>query len=121
MNADYRPWHEIVKLAVKHIGKRAVYLSNGLEYQTKEEDVIWTFVQLELRKLYGISEDTPASQYPVAYLNTIVNVLHSGIFFFESEKEQYKFFDIFNQEPVYASAIFACVYNEHGECEMENT
>lgn len=109
---EYFQWHEICGLAAKQKGKWAVYISNGLEFVTQAETDIWDFVQAEFIKLYGAD---------MAFYQQIGNILHGGMFFFDSEAECYEFYRIFELPLTDSSAIYACTYNPNGECETENT
>ena len=108
---EYLQWHQIYGLAAKQKGKWAVYIGNGLEFLTDKDTEIWNFVMDELIKLYG--DDT--------FHRQIGNILHGGMFFFDSKAECYEFYRIFEQPLTDSSAIYACTYNPSGECETENT
>ena len=103
-------WHEVIKLAVKQIGKRAVYVSNDLSYDSPQDDKIWQFVIDEIK-----------AKFPDNAYNLLSGVTNSGLFFFDTEEEQYKFYDIFEQPLTDSSAIYASTYDADGECETENT
>ena len=47
--------------------------------------------------------------------------LYDCLFFFDTEKECYDFYRIFEQELTDSSAIYACTFGPDGQCETENT
>ena len=49
------------------------------------------------------------------------SLIHGGMYFFEDGSEAVEFFNIFNNEPVYSSGIYAALYDESGNCLTENT
>ena len=106
-------WSEINSLAVKQIGKPAVYVSNVLEYDTPKDDEIWKFVMAEIKSICGDETDE--------FYTVIASLVCGGLFFFDSEEEQDRFYKIFEQPLTDSSAIYACTYNSLGECERENT
>lgn len=106
-------WVETISLAVKQMGKPAVYVSNGLEYGTLKDDEIWKFVMAEVKSICGGETDE--------FYTAMSKLVYSGLFFFESEEEQYRFYKIFEQPLTDSSAIYACTYNSDGKCETENT
>lgn len=106
-------WNEINGLAVKQIGKPAVYVSNGLKYDSPEEDQIWEFVREEMKSIYGDGTDE--------FRAVLSGLINGGLFFFDTEEEQYRFYRVFEQPLTDSSAIYACTYNSDGECETENT
>lgn len=111
----YVQWSDITSLAVKQMGKRAVYIANHLTYSTPASAVdiaIWNFVVETVRAKYATTE----------LQNSIIgNLISGGLFFFENEKEQYEFYRIFESDPVYASGLYALTFDEFGEFETENT
>lgn len=106
-------WNETNSLAVKQIGKPAVYVSNGLEYDKPNDDQIWKFVLYEMKSIYG--EDTNE------FYDVLSGLINGGLFFFDSEEEQYRFYRVFEQPLTDSSAVYACTYASNGECETENT
>lgn len=121
MKVEFKHWHQILELATKQIGKPSVYISNGLEFITPKDESIWRFVQDEVQKLHGIEYNGDVSVLTVDYRNTMSNILQGGLFFFETEEEQYKFYKIFEQELTDSSAIYACTFDRNGKCKTENT
>lgn len=105
-------WHEIISLAVKQIGKPAVYISNGLEYDNPKDDEIWKFVQSEVKAIYGETNE---------FYNVMAGLVSSSMLVFDSEEEQYRFYRIFEQPLTYSSAVYACTYSPDGQCQTENT
>lgn len=111
MNMNYADWTRINELAVAQEGRDAVYISNGLNYD-KHDLHIWEYIQTEMRKIY--SEDK--------VFDIMTNMIHSGMFFFDSTEERDIFYDILNvRDLTYSSAIYACVYEEDGTLVTENT
>lgn len=109
MKQNFAGWTDINKLAVKQVGRWAVYVSNGLELATPKENAIWEFVLAEIKKLYP--DD----------VNMLCNLVQSGLFFFDTEAEMEAFYSIFDAPLTDSSAIFACTYEPSGECLTENT
>jgi hypothetical protein len=105
-------WNEIHSLAVKQMGKPAVYVGNGLEYNTPEDDEIWKFVQSEVKAIYGETNE---------FYNVMSGLVSGSMFFFDSTEEQYRFYRIFEQPLTDSSAIYACTYDSDGQCQTENT
>ncbi len=106
-------WHEIVGLAVAQKGKPAVYVSNGLEYNKPEDDEIWKFVLEKCKNMFGEETDD--------YYAVMTHMIGGGLFFFDTEEQQYDFYRIFEQPLTDSSAIYACTYNAAGVCQTENT
>lgn len=104
-------WNEVIKRAVKQTGKWACYVSNGLEYGSPRDDKIWRFVLDEFKSKFG--EDQ--------FYSILPNLIGSDVFFFDTEEECYKFYEIFNQPLTDSSAIYAATYSPDGQCETENT
>ena len=106
-------WAEINSMAVKQMGKPAVYVGNGLEYDTPKDDEIWKFVMAEIKSICGGETDE--------FYTVMASLVSGGLFFFDSKEEQYRFYKIFEQPLTDSSAIYACTYNSDGTCETENT
>lgn len=106
-------WAEINSLAVKQMGKPAVYVGNGLEYDSPKDDEIWKFVMAEVKSICGGETDE--------FYTVMASLVNGGLFFFDSEEEQDRFYQIFEQPLTDSSAIYACTYNSLGECLTENT
>ena len=106
-------WSETVGLAVKQMGKPAVYVGNGLEYDSPKDNEIWNFVIAEMKSICGGETED--------FYTAMLNLVSSGLFFFDNEEEQYRFYKIFEQPLTDSSAIYACTYNSDGTCEKENT
>jgi hypothetical protein len=105
---QYESWNSVLSLAVKQVGKRAVYINNGLNYD-EHDDGIWNFVLEQVKEKYN---DDPGMKG---------DLIHGGLFFFDNEEEQYKFYDIFNAPATDSSALYALTFDEHGNSETENT
>lgn len=121
MKVEFKQWHDVLGLATKQIGKPSVYINNGLEYNTPEDETIWFFIQSELASLYGVDAKTCTYRECPEFFDIRSNLIQGGLFFFESEEEQYKFYKIFEQPLTDSSAVYACTFNKNGECETENT
>jgi hypothetical protein len=106
-------WDQINQLAVKQAGKPAVYVGNGLMYDTPQDDDIWKFVMAEMKSIYGDNSDE--------FYSIMLGLVHGGMFFFDSEEEQGTFFRVFMHPRVQNSAMFACTYGHDGECHTTNT
>lgn len=105
-------WTEVHSLAVKQVGKPAVYVSNGLE-MTPEDDKIWEFVLTEMKSIYGDNTDE--------YYSIMAGLVSGGLFFFDTKDEQYRFYRVFEQPLTDSSAIYSCTYSADGACQTENT
>lgn len=104
---------DIYKLAVKQVGKPAVLVSNGLEMNNELDDRIWSFVKESMQQIYGNDPDK---------LHQIIfGLAVSGLFFFETQEEQYKFYNVFCEPLTDSSSIYACTYDQNGDCLTENT
>lgn len=106
-------WHDIVALAVKQIGKPAVYVNNGLEHKDEKDDEIWDFIITSVGELYG--KDTQR------FYNVMGTLTAGGLFFFDNEEEQYEFYRIFEQPLTDSSAVYATTYGADGQGQTENT
>lgn len=104
-------WNKIHELAVKQVGKPAVYVSFGLDLESPEGDAIWKFVTAYLKNMYD-------SQ---TRWNLEVAILNSELIFFENEEEQYRFYKIFEQPLTDSSPLYAIAYSKDGVTETENT
>ena len=106
-------WNEINSLAVKQMGKPAVYVQNNLEYNTPKDEEIWLFIREQCKTLCG--DNTPE------YFNAMMSLVSGGLFFFDTEKEQQQFYKIFTEPLTDSSAVYACSYGADGICWNENT
>lgn len=106
-------WNEINSLAVKQMGKPAVYVSNNLEYDTPKDEEIWVFICEQCKSLW--EDKTPE------YHNAMMSLVSGGLFFFDTEEEQHQFYKIFTQPLTDSSAVYACTYRADGVCWNENT
>jgi len=50
-----------------------------------------------------------------------MNIIHGGLFFFKTDASRDKFFKVFNEKPIYGSAVYASTYDKNGNCLTENT
>jgi len=101
---DFVQWHQINELAVRQMGKPAVYVSNGLEYVTDKEKAIWEHILTKVNNR-----------------DHTVDLIYGGIFFFDTMDEAQAFYGIFNEYPVESSPVYACLYSPGGVCLTENT
>lgn len=106
-------WNSTNQAAVAHVGKPAVYLANHLTFDNDGDNPLWEFVITEVQRLYGDGS--------AAYFEVISQVIHGGLFFFDTAEEQYEFYRIFEQTLTYAGPIYAITYAADGTCETENT
>lgn len=105
-------WNEVQSLAVKQMGKPAVYVGNGLEYDKPEDDETWKFIMAELKAIYGETDE---------FYNIMAGLVNGSMFFFDTKEEQYCFYRIFEQPLTDSSAVYACAYGPDGQCQTENT
>lgn len=110
MKLEYTDWNATNSLAIAQKRKPAVYINNELTYDGSH-CVIWEFVMESLKPKMDKDE----------FYNSLSDLIHGGLFFFDTMEEAEEFFGIFNQKPVYASPIFAVLYDSTGECLTENT
>jgi len=103
--------NSVVEFAVRFIGKPCVYIDNGLEFDTVEDEIVWKYVTDELVRLY--SHDM--------YLTVVNTVLHGGLIAFDTEKEQEELYSIFTSQEVHASGIYAVAFDKDGNAMDENT
>lgn len=106
---------DIISLAVKQEEKPAVWVSNNLELSDRfssKDDEIYRFVLDQVRDLYGKE---------VAEKEFFIGLTGSSLFFFETEEEQYKFYDIFQTPTVDSSGFYAMTIDKYGNIETENT
>lgn len=107
-------WNEIHSLAVKQVGKPAVYVGNGLDYYDSIDDQkIWSFVLEQMKSIYGHNTEE--------YFDIMSGLSTSSLFFFDTIEEQYRFYRVFEHELTDSSGIYACTYAADGTCETENT
>jgi hypothetical protein len=101
-------WEDVVSLAVRQEGRLAVYVNCGLDYSPETvtvDEAIYEFISTEFVKLY-----------PEQYYS-----MHDCLYFFDTEDEQMKFYNIFTQPLTDSSAVYAATYDESGNCQTENT
>lgn len=110
MKPEYVDWNSTNSLAVAQKGKSAVYIHNGLLFDDIDSH-IWEYVMESLKS--KIDEDE--------FLNSLSSLIHGGLFFFDTMEEAQEFFNIFNQNVVYASPIYAQLYDSNGMGLTENT
>ena len=111
MNVEYADWCSTNSLAVAQKGKPAVYINNELDYNSANSMEIWNFVREYLKP--KMDEDK--------FYNSLSDLIHGGLFFFDTMKEAEEFFILFNQEPVYASPLYAVLYDASGKILTENS
>lgn len=106
-------WTDTIELAVQQVGKPAVHVSNGLSYDTPDDDEIWKFVQKKMKAIYGNKTKE--------FYNVMNSLVFGGLFFFETEEEQQRFYTVFERRLTRSSAIYACTVSRDGKIETENT
>lgn len=110
MKLNYADWNATNSLAVAQKGKPAVYINNGLDFEGSH-CFIWQTVMESLKSKMDKDE----------FYNSIPDLIHGGLFFFDTMGEAREFFNIFNQNVVYASPIYAQLYDSTGMGLTENT
>ena len=78
--------------------------------------IVWVFigyVTAAVREFVG--------DIDIEYYNIMSDIIQGGLFFFETEGESLKFYNIFTQELTDSSAIYAAYYEPSGHCSDENT
>jgi hypothetical protein len=110
MKPGYADWNSINSLAVAQKGKPAVYINNGLSFDDNDSH-IWECVMESLKPKMDKNE----------FLNLLSDLIHGGLFFFDTMEEAQEFLNIFNQNVVYASPIYAQLYDATGMGLTENT
>lgn len=101
---NYIDHHTTVSRAIQYTGLPAVSITNNLDLTQGHNMSIWRH----------FCERVPD-------LDTRSEVLHGGVFFFDSDEEALEFFDLFNHRPVYASGLYAVLYDSSGSVLTENT
>lgn len=99
----YLDQFDIVSSAVKNSNNHAVYISNSLDFSGSGASV-WEYVCEKITNL-----------------NIRSDLLHGGLFLFDTEVEAADFYKIFESGPVYASGIYALLIDNTGEMITENT
>lgn len=110
MKIDYVDWNATNSLAVAQKGKPAVYINNGLSFDSIDSH-IWESVMESLKPKMDKDE----------FYNSLSDLIHGGLFFFDTMEEAEEFFNVFNQNVVYASPIYAQLYDSTGMGLTENT
>lgn len=109
----YADWNIVNDLATKQVGKYSVYISNGLVFDSDEDDIVWNFLLIELTKMFG--DKTPE------FFDYVGNIIHGGLFFFDTEVKATEFYKIFDQELTQSSSIYATLNCPIHGCMTENT
>ena len=91
-----------VTLAAKHLGGWCVHV----DVECDSTEVFVTLAE-------AVKEHLPDPE-------PLFQVLVGGMFHFDTEKEAWQFFEIFNTPPIYASCISAALYH-NGDPIDENT
>ena len=94
----------IMSRVIQYTGLPAVSVTNTLDVSHASDWSIWR----------NFCEQVPD-------LDTRSKVLHGGVFFFDSDEEAQEFFELFNKYPVYASGLYAVLYDSSGSVITENT
>jgi hypothetical protein len=106
MEVSYMDWTRTNELAVKQKGQWSVYISNHLNYD--DDDLhIWNTILNKCNPIMDIAD--------------VYSIMHGGLFFFNTEENMQEFFNIFNEDPIYSSGVYACSYDNLGNCLSENT
>jgi hypothetical protein len=105
-------WNKIQELAVRCVNKWAVYVSNGLE-DSKKDDIIWDFVLNEADKFF--KDDS------LKALECKCTLINGGLVFFDTQDQAREFYQIFNADLTYSSALYAQLHSPDGQCLDENT
>lgn len=108
-------WSTTNCLAVKQSNKFAVYVSNSLNLDQHHDLKVYEFIVAEITK-YVETYDHPNLLHD--YLS---NMLNGGLFLFDSQTEMQKFYSIFEQSLTDSSSVYACTYDNNGNCLTENT
>ena len=103
---------EIRGLAVKQVGKPAVWVDVRLDLDSPEDEKIWEFIESEVKAIYGETDK---------FHDIIIAMCTHKMIFFDTKEEQYRFYYIFEQPLINSSVVYACAYNSDGQCETENT
>jgi uncharacterized protein len=106
MMPSYLSWSAINELAVKQANRPGVYVSNNLSYENTADQQAWQHVQDQLSAKLGRD---------FSYL------LHGGMFLFDTEAEAWQFYRVFEHPAVYASGLYAVIYDDQGLALTENT
>lgn len=101
---NYIDQGSMVSRAIQYTNLPAVSVTNTLDVSQGYDMSIWR----------NFCERVPD-------LDTRSEVLHGGLFFFDSDEEAREFFDLFNRRPVYASGLYAVLYDSSGSVLTENT
>jgi hypothetical protein len=104
-------WNKSDEIVCKTLNMFGVHISFGLD-DTPEDDKIAEFVWSEIKKLYP---DVTSCH------NLIHDVISGGLLTFDTEKEAWDFYKIFEQELTDSSGIYACIYSPTKGCLTENT
>lgn len=104
-------WNESDVIVCKTLNKYGVHINFGLD-DTPEDGGIDKFVWSEIRKLYP-NDNT--------YHDFVHAVISGGLLTFDTEKEAWDFYKIFEQELTESSSIYACIYSPTEGCLTENT
>jgi hypothetical protein len=107
-------WDDINSLAVKQMGKRAVYVHCG-DPATDEVAVstAWHSVVNSMKSMCKYGTDD--------FFNVCAILSNTSLFFFDTKEEQDTFYSAFEHPSVESSAIYACTYDENGVGLTENT
>jgi len=104
---EYQDWTGINSLAVAKTNKPAVYIANGLGYH-RNDSVKVQALDIRLKAL------------PVDYFTICKQIIHGGLFFFDTNEECAEFFKLFNSAPLKDSELYACIYNQDGVQLLDN-
>ncbi len=106
---------DVTSLAVKAVGKRAVYIENHTDWDKEEERGIEIF-------LFNLVENTYKDPKEVKLKHELrLLVSFGGLVFFNTKEDQYRFYNLFEKGAIDSSYIYACTFDETGKCLTENT
>lgn len=97
----------IVSMAIAYKKKHAVYVASHIE---DFEGAVWTTFTKLIRE-----------KYPVRCEDMIFNTMMSSIFFFDTEEKALDFYKVFENNIIYASGLYAVLYDPFGNVLTENT
>lgn len=104
---------DVISLAVQQKNQAAVRIANHLSYECAEDDAVHDAALQGMAALFGNDTDE--------FHEAACGIAIGGVFFFPTMEEAVAFYSVFNQEPIYASGIFAELYDASGWCRAENT
>jgi hypothetical protein len=114
-NGEVFDWIEVASLAVKAVGKPAVYVANHVDWDEEEDSGVEIFLLNLVDSTYNDPEEVKLRNE----LRLLVST--GGLVFFDTKEEQYRFYKLFEEGVVESSCVYACTVDETGKCLTENT